>query len=109
MRGADKIALKAILKDIALTGDAVKGVGKRIGKASALPPTDVLDVTHADKNGDLFAKPVNWTSDEAPPKIVVINPKKGGPRRGRERPLVIGVGDRIFARISAGCSPGNGL
>lgn len=100
MRGADKIALKALLKDIALSGEATKGHGKLIGAGpNVLPPTDVLDVTHADKDGDLFARPVNWASDAPPPKILVINPKKGGPRKGRERPLVVGVGDRIFAKI----------
>ncbi len=66
-----------------------------------MPPVTVIDITHADKDGDLFARPAEWKSDAAPPKILVILPKKGGPRKGRERPLTVGVGDRVLARIAS--------
>ena len=48
----------------------------------------------------MFARPVKWDSDAAPPKILVIPPKKGGPRKGRERPFTVGVGDRVLARLA---------
>ncbi len=48
----------------------------------------------------MFAKPAEWNSDAAPPKILVILPKRGGPKRGRERPLTVGVGDRVLARLA---------
>ena len=76
-----------------------RGDKKRVG-IGVLPPVTVIDITHTDKDGDLFAKPIEWKSDGPPPKILVLLPKRGGPKRGRERPLTVGVGDRVLARLA---------
>ncbi len=66
---------------------------------SFLPNTEVIDITHTDKDGDLFARPTKWESDAPPPKILVIQEKQRGPRKKHDRKLTVGVGDRILARI----------
>ncbi len=97
IRGADKITLKAILKDITHAGAVAKGTHKRFGFVGALPPVDTLDITHTDRDGDLFARPVKWESAAAPPNILVVQPKARS--KGKYRPLTVGVGDRILAKI----------
>ncbi len=69
-------------------------------RVAALPPVDVLDVTHADKDGDLFARPAKWDFDSAPPVILVVLPRRGRPSDDRARPFTVGVGDRVLARIT---------
>ena len=61
---------------------------------------DVLDVTHADKDGDLYAKPAKWDSDTPPPVILVVLPRRGRPSDDRARPFTVGIGDRVLARIT---------
>ena len=75
------------------------GHKQRVGSRSFLPNTEVIDITHTDKEGDLFAKPAKWESDAAPPKILVVQEKQRGPRKRSERRMTVGVGDRILARI----------
>jgi len=91
IRGPDKVALKALMKQMSLTGDISKGK-RRFQKVGVLPPVDVLEITFIDKDGDLFAKPVNWAHESAPPTIVIVEK----PGRG----VALGVGDRVLAKLS---------
>ena len=99
LQGSQKIALKALLKDLVVQGDAMPGHKQRVGTHSFLPNVEVIDITHTDKEGDLFAKPAKWESDAAPPTIIVIQEKQRGPRKKSDRRLTVGVGDRVLARI----------
>ncbi len=62
---------------------------------------DVIEITTADKDGDLFAKPVKWEYDAPVPRILVIQARTP---RGMKKPdkgkLVVGVGDRVLAKLS---------
>jgi ribonuclease R len=100
LKGSDKIALKAILKDLKLTGAVARGHGRRVGREGALADIEPLEITAMDSDGDLFARPVKWESDAAPPKILVHQPKQQR-GKGRERRFTVGVGDRILAKIAA--------
>ena len=53
----------------------------------------VLSVTGRDRDGDLLAEPVDWPSDQPPPRIVVTV-RRAGPTPG--------VGDRMLARLAPG-------
>ncbi len=101
IRGAAKIGLKALLKTLNTDDGVERGEKRRFGEIGALPPVDVIEITHADRDGDLFAKPVKWESDAKPPTIIVVQPKvRGGPRgKGKFKPLTVGVGDRVLAKI----------
>ncbi len=103
LKGDAKIGLKAMLKDLA-AGDAVeRGPKRHLGRKGALPPVETIEITHTDKDGDLFAKPTKWDSSEPPPVILVVQPKSHSKSRGgfkgRFRPLTVGVGDRVLAKI----------
>ncbi|MGE3332690.1 MAG: ribonuclease R [Rhodospirillaceae bacterium] len=97
LKGAEKIALKAILKDLKVSGAVVGGEGKRVGAHGAMQAVDAIEVTHTDREGDMYGKPLKWDSDAPPPTILVRQPSKI--LKGRERRFTVGVGDRILAKI----------
>jgi ribonuclease R len=97
LKGDDKIALKAILKDLSKAGAVTRGEKKHFGAAQAMPAVDAIEVTHADREGDLFGKPVKWEFEAAPPIILVRQPSRIG--KGQPRRFAVGVGDRILAKI----------
>ena len=88
LHGADKIALKSLLKDMADEGLIDSAPGRAFHKMGGLPKVTVLRVV--DHDGDsVFAVPDNWQSDAPVPRLRVIE-------RGKRSAL--GVGDRILAR-----------
>ena len=93
IKGNDKIALKALLKDLAEDG-LIEKHGKRLMRAGDLPGVTVLDVTGRDSGGGLLARPTAWDelSEGNPPRIEILPP------RGK-RPVVAGIGDRVLARL----------
>ena len=56
-----------------------------------LPPVSVLQITGPDKDGDLFAKPMEWQGEGVEPIVLVI-PRASDP--------ALGAGDRILARLT---------
>ncbi len=95
IKGADRIGLKAMLKELEAEG-AVERRGKSLHKAGALPNVVVGDIFGRDPDGDLLAEPAEWDRDtQGPaPKIAVRTPRK--PRPGEPAP---GVGDRALLRV----------
>ncbi len=88
LNGADKIALKSLLKDMADEGLIDSAPGRAFHKMGGLPKVTVLRIV--DHDGDnVFAVPDNWQSDAPVPRLRVIE-------RGKSSAL--GVGDRILAR-----------
>lgn len=85
----EKIALKALLKDMADEGLIDTAPGRAFHKMGGLPKVTVLRVTDAD--GDtVWAVPERWEAEGIPqPRLRVIE-------RGRRSAL--GPGDRILAR-----------
>ena len=91
--GADRIRLKALLKDLALEGTVERGQGRRLTPAGVLPDVSVVDVFEIDVDGELIARPANWRGDGAPPKITMAPAGRGLP--------ALGIGDRVLARLTA--------
>jgi ribonuclease R len=88
LHGADKIALKALLKDMADEGLIDSGPGRAFHKMGGIPKVTVLRII--DSDGDsVFATPDNWQADTPPPRLRIIE-------RGKRSAL--GIGDRILAR-----------
>ncbi len=88
LHGADKIALKALLKAMAGEGLIESAPGRAFHKAGGLPKVTVLRVVDADDGA--VAVPEHWTHDGPPPRIRVIEGKRKG---------ALGPGDRVLARI----------
>ena len=95
LQGQEKIALKALLKDMAEEGliDGKKTAYHRMG---GVPKVTTLRVTEIE-DGEPFAIPDAWSPDDAtpPPRIRVIETKKG---KGGNRFPALKIGDRILAR-----------
>ncbi len=88
LNGADKVALKALLKDMADEGLIDSAPGRAFHKMGGLPKVTVLRIV--DHDGDsVFAVPDAWQSDIPPPRLRVIE---------RAKRSALGVGDRILAR-----------
>lgn len=88
LHGADKIALKAMLKDMTDEGLVDLASGRAFHKHGGLPRVTVLRIAALD--GDvLWAVPEHWEAATPLPRLRVM--EKG--RKG-----ALGVGDRILAR-----------
>jgi ribonuclease R len=89
LHGADKIALKALLKDMADEGLIDSAPGRAFHKMGGLPKVTVLRVVDVEDDA-VFAVPESWQAEgKPPPRLRVIE---------RGRGSALGVGDRILAR-----------
>jgi ribonuclease R len=90
-----KIALKALLKDMADEGLIDSAPGRAFHKMGGVPKVTVLRVVDADDSGQIWAVPENWQAETPPPRLRVREGKRGA----------LGIGDRILARTE---EAGNG-
>ncbi len=89
LHGADKIALKALLKDMADEGLIDSAPGRAFHKMGGLPKVTVMRVTDIDGDS-VIAIPESWQAEGVPPpRLRVIE-------KGRRSAL--GVGDRFLGR-----------
>ena len=96
LHGAEKIALKALLKDMADEGLIDSAPGRAFHKMGGIPKVTVLRVVDVDEDGQAWAVPERWESDRPSPKLRL---------RERKKQSALGVGDRILARTE---EAGNG-
>jgi len=90
-----KIALKALLKDMADEGLIDSAPGRAFHKTGGLPKVTVLRIADVDDGGNVWAVPEHWQAETAPPRIRVRERKRGA----------LGVGERVLARTE---EAGNG-
>lgn len=90
IKGAARIDLKRMLKELEAEGHLEKRK-KSYSDPDRLPPVSVLMVTGPDRNGDLFAKPMEWAGEGVEPVVLMI-PRASDP--------ALGEGDRILARLT---------
>ena len=89
LQGAEKIALKALLRDMGDEGLIDSAPGRAFHKMGGVPKVTVLRVVDVDGDS-VFAVPEHWEAEgKPPPRLRVIE-------RGKRSAL--GVGDRILAR-----------
>jgi ribonuclease R len=101
LSGAAKIGLKALLKDIEATESVGRVAGRRLSTGAVLPAVGAIEITTVDKDGDMFARPVEWPHDGPPPAILVIQPRPArGMQRRDARKLTVGVGDTVLAKLT---------
>ena len=91
----DKIALKALLKDMADEGLIDSAPGRAFHKMGGLPKVTVLRIADVDDGGAVWAVPERWESDTPVPRLRVRERKRGA----------LGVGERVLARTE---EAGNG-
>ena len=96
LKGQDKIALKALLRDMADEGLIDSGPARAFHRMGGIPKVTVLRVVDVDDSGRAWAVPERWEAEGAPPKLRVMERKGRGP--------ALGVGDRILSRTEEGKS-----
>ncbi len=94
VKGAQRIELKRILKELQNEGAIARGARRRFAPAGALPEVTVLEISGQDPDGELLARPAHWDREEAPPKILLV------PGRESEAGPALGIGERVLARLS---------
>jgi len=93
VKGADKIPLKVLLRDLVDEGK-IERRGKRLAQAGTLPPVTMIDIVTRDRNGGLIAKPVEWDeSRHGKPPVIEVSTRTGG------KQAVAGVGNRALAKV----------
>jgi len=90
IKGAARIDLKRVLRELQDEGKLTKR-RSAYRDAEELPPVAVLEITGPDADGDVFAKPLEWTGEGAEPRILMML---------RESDPALGAGDRILGRLT---------
>lgn len=89
LRGPDKIALKALLKDMTKEGLLEGELGRALHKVGGVPKVTVLKIVEIDGN-EAIGMPERWEDGSGPaPKIRI---------REKGRRAALAIGDRILAR-----------
>ncbi len=96
LHGAEKIALKALLKDMADEGLIDSAPGRAFHQMGGVPKVTVLRITDVGDDGQCWAVPESWQADTPAPRLRV---------REKGRHGALGIGDRILARTE---EAGNG-
>ena len=93
LKGQQRIALKALLKELAADGHIARDRKRRVAAPGHLPSVTVIEVIGHDPDGELLGRPAGWTRD-APPPTIYIAPFPGG------HPT-LAEGERVLARLKA--------
>ncbi|MBU2983072.1 ribonuclease R [Lentibacter algarum] len=90
IKGAARIDLKRILKELEAEGHLTKRK-KTFRDPDKLPPVSVLRVSGPNNDGDLLARPMEWTGEGEEPMVLLIT-KASDP--------AMGAGDQLLARLT---------
>src|ERR1700722_18815022 len=91
--GAEKADLKLLIKDLEADG-AIKRARKTLHRQGRLPALTLADIFERDRDGELIAKPVEWSEDGEAPRILVRRS-----RGKRDGGLAPGLGARVLLRV----------
>ncbi|MCA0273110.1 MAG: ribonuclease R [Proteobacteria bacterium] len=90
IKGAERIELKRILKELEGEG-TLERRRKTYLDPDKLPPVTILMILPPDRNGDQFARPLEWEGEAPPPRVLFKAGKTDAP---------VAEGDRILGRIT---------
>ncbi len=93
VKGEAKAELKLLIKDLQAEGAIARG-RKALTVQGRLPSLIVADVAELDRDGELIAKPAEWSGDGAAPRILVCRS-----RAKRDRAPTPGLGARVLMRV----------
>ena len=84
VKGDDRRILKQYLRQLEEDGKIVKGQGQAYSAPNSLPTVTMVQVTHTDIDGDIFAEPMDWDEETQGPKprieLMSNTPMKEGDR-----------------------------
>ncbi len=91
IKGADRIGLKALLKQLEREGEVDRGRHRRMASPGALPEVVTLTVLGPDPDGELLAAPTEISGEAPAPRIFLEPDRLAKPAFAR--------GDRVLARL----------
>lgn len=91
IKGAQRIDLKRILKELASEGLLSKHK-KTYKNSDTLAPVSAIQIHNVSDDGDLFSRPLEWTGKGEGPVILLITGKNNA---------ALGPGDKLLARLTA--------
>jgi ribonuclease R len=80
--GALRIELKRLLRELEDEGTVTR-TRRTFRDAGSLPPVSILEVLEPDAQGDLYARPLEWTGEGTAPRVLVVTASPLTPRWGR--------------------------
>jgi ribonuclease R len=90
IKGADRIDLKRMLRELELDGQLDRRRGS-YRDPDKLPPVTILTILPPDAEGDIYAKPMEWQGNGPEPRVLYI-PRDADP--------ALGAGDRVLCRMA---------
>ncbi|MBV8472332.1 MAG: ribonuclease R, partial [Hyphomicrobiales bacterium] len=93
VKGEDKGALKLLLKDLEADGAVTRG-RKVLSRQGRLPAMVVAEIAERDRDGELLARPIDWSEGGEAPRILVRRPKLR-----RDNAPAPGLGARVLMRV----------
>ncbi|SPJ22987.1 ribonuclease R [Palleronia abyssalis] len=90
IKGGARIDLKRMLKELEEEGHLEKRK-KTYRDPEALPPVSVCEVVGPDRDGDVYARPMEWQGDGPEPRILLVE---------RKSDVALGRGDRVLLRLT---------
>jgi ribonuclease R len=107
LNGAEKIALKALLKTLVEDGTLVRNQDRSFRLSTALPNVGVIIVSHINSEGELWGRyenaaeaPAIQNLDAVRIRIYEKNNRSSSAKTHR-RVAALGLGDRLLARLEA--------
>ncbi|MGD1037234.1 MAG: RNB domain-containing ribonuclease, partial [Roseiarcus sp.] len=93
VKGEGKTALKLLIKDLEADGSITRG-RKTLSRQGRLPAMVVAEIVARDRDGELVARPVDWSEAGEPPRILVRRAKIK-----REGAFAPALGARVLMRV----------
>ena len=86
-----RAGLRALLRDLAGSGDIAPAGHKRFTPPGRLPDAMIVQITGTDQDGDPIARPVGWEGDGPPPLVYMTREPRGQP--------ALAPGQRVLAKL----------
>ena len=93
VKGEGKTALKMLIKDMETDGAVTRG-RKTLSRQGRLPAMVVAEIAERDRDGELIARPADWSEAGEAPRILVRRAKIK-----REAAPAPGLGARVLMRV----------
>ena len=96
IKGAARIGLKRLLRDMAEAGE-IEGRRRRLRRPGDLPSVTLVRVEDIDSEGELNAIPLEWDEEWGDAPRIFIVPADRKKKRSHPAP---GIGDRVLVRLT---------
>src|SRR4051812_37395275 len=104
LKGNEKIALKALLRDMADEGLIDSSPGRAFHQMGGVPKVTVLRVVDVDDSGRAWAVPERWEAETPLPRLRMMERRPSTKLKTGGGGQALGVGDRVLARTEEGQS-----